>query len=283
MLGRLRLERRAELGLAAGPLQEQHQPARDRECEVAAVVFLDERERQVHARTHARGAPELAVAHEDRIVLDADLRMALRERGARAPVRGRAPSVEQTGLGEQERARTHGSDAARGLRTPAQEVDQGSVVDRREGPVAARDHERVDRATRVGERPDDELDAGRRAQRAGLARDHAELVARSVPVAELVEPAVRVRENLERTGDVEHLHPGIDDHDDAHVGRMAGAPVGRNDKNPSLPAIRRSAAQLPASTRARRAAVSASRAGTPGTRVCNASASPCRRGSRCMW
>ena len=46
----LRRELRAELGLAARALHEQHEPARDLERRLAAQVLLHQRERQVHAR-----------------------------------------------------------------------------------------------------------------------------------------------------------------------------------------------------------------------------------------
>ena len=47
-------ELRAELRLAAGPLQEEHEPARDLERRRGAEVLLDQREAQVHARRSRR-------------------------------------------------------------------------------------------------------------------------------------------------------------------------------------------------------------------------------------
>ena len=63
-------ELRAELRLAARALHEQHELARGHQRDVAAEVVVDEREREVHARGHARRRPHVAVAHEDRIGLD---------------------------------------------------------------------------------------------------------------------------------------------------------------------------------------------------------------------
>ena len=53
-LGLLRGQRGAELRLVAGAAQEQHEVAGDREGRVAVEVFLDERQREVHAGGHAR-------------------------------------------------------------------------------------------------------------------------------------------------------------------------------------------------------------------------------------
>ena len=72
----LRAELRAELRLPARPLHEQHELARGRQRDVAAEVVVDEREREVHARGHAGRRPDVAVAHEDRIGVDGDVRVA---------------------------------------------------------------------------------------------------------------------------------------------------------------------------------------------------------------
>ena len=57
----------AELGLAAGALHEEHEPAGGLERDLAAEVLLDERQRQVHPGGHAGRGVDVAVAHEDRV------------------------------------------------------------------------------------------------------------------------------------------------------------------------------------------------------------------------
>src|SRR4051812_35833394 len=63
-LGDLCSEVRAELRLAAGALDEHDEPARGFERRGAAEVVLHEGERQIHPGSHARGGPDVAVAHE---------------------------------------------------------------------------------------------------------------------------------------------------------------------------------------------------------------------------
>ena len=102
--GELRAELRAELRLPARSLHEQHELACRHQRDVAAEVVFDEREREIHARGHARGRPDVAVPHEDRIGVDVDARVVARELAAPRPMRRRAPAVEQPGRAEHERA-----------------------------------------------------------------------------------------------------------------------------------------------------------------------------------
>ena len=149
--GRTRGERGAELRLVARPAQEQHQVARDRERRVAVEILLDHRQREVHAGGDARRGPHLPVAHEDRLGIDLDPRVAPRELRRRRPVRGRAAPVQQAGRGEQERPGAHRGDAAGGLRASGDPLDQRGVGARLLRPGPAGDEQRVDPRGRVVE------------------------------------------------------------------------------------------------------------------------------------
>ena len=87
----------AELGLAAGPLEEEDQPASDLHRDLAPQVLLDQRQGEVHARGDARRCPDVPVADEDRLGIDLELRVAARELGGRRPVSGDGLALEQTG------------------------------------------------------------------------------------------------------------------------------------------------------------------------------------------
>ena len=93
----LRGECGAELRLVAGTAQEQHQMASDRQRGVAVEVFLDQRQREVHAGGDAGGGPDVAVAQEDRLGVDPHRGVQAGELGGRRPVSGGAAAVEQAG------------------------------------------------------------------------------------------------------------------------------------------------------------------------------------------
>ena len=69
-LCRLRLELDAELRLAAGPVDEEHELAGDLESCRRPVVLLDERQRQVHAGRDAGRRVRGPVLHVDAIGVD---------------------------------------------------------------------------------------------------------------------------------------------------------------------------------------------------------------------
>ena len=95
----------AELGLAARALDEEHEPARRGQRRLAAEVLLHQCERQVHPGRHARRGVHVAVAHEDRVRVHLDARVALGEQRAARPVGGGAaarpagPRSQQEGAG----------------------------------------------------------------------------------------------------------------------------------------------------------------------------------------
>jgi len=138
-------ERGAELLLPAGPAQEQHQVARRGEGEGVPVVLLDEGQGQVHARGDARRGPDVAVADVDRLRVHPQPRVAVRELGAVAPVRRRAPAVQQPGRGQDERAGAHSHDAMGARCQVADEPLDGGIIGTAPRPFASRDDQRVER------------------------------------------------------------------------------------------------------------------------------------------
>ncbi|MDT4854454.1 hypothetical protein FQZ97_887580 [compost metagenome] len=90
--------------LAAGALEVHHQLPRHLHGDVAATVFLHQRQRQVDAGAHPRRGPYRALLDEDRVGVDLDRREALLERVAHGPVGRRAAALEQAGLGQQKGA-----------------------------------------------------------------------------------------------------------------------------------------------------------------------------------
>ena len=123
----------AELGLAACALGEQHEAAGDVEGEGAAVVVLDEGERQVHAGGDPRRRPHVAVAHEDPILVDADRRVQAGHEVAHRPVRRGPAPVEQAGGGQDQRPAAHRGDAPAAVGGGAQPGQQGRVRHRLRG------------------------------------------------------------------------------------------------------------------------------------------------------
>ena len=93
-IGSLRFEMRAELRLVAGAPQKQHQLASDRERQLPAEVFFDQRKREIDAGGDAGGRVHVAVTHEDRLAFDPHRGIAVGEPLATRPVRRRAPAVE---------------------------------------------------------------------------------------------------------------------------------------------------------------------------------------------
>ena len=150
-LGLLGGERRAELRLAAGTAQEEHEVARDRERRLPVEVPLDERQREVHAGGHAGRRPDIAVADEDRLGVDLDAGVQARKGGRGRPVGRGAAAVQEPGLSENEGAGAHRGGAAGaggGARDPA---DEGRVVGGLARARAAGDDQRVELRSRPAE------------------------------------------------------------------------------------------------------------------------------------
>ena len=183
----------AELRLPTGPPQEQHELARDVARELAAEVVLEQREREVHARGDARGGRDPPVAHVDAIGLDPHAREQPRERGAAAPVRGRAAAVEQPRAREQERARADPGHAARARVHAPDPVDRRRIERGAPHALAARDEQRVDRPAHVARRAlRHELEARRHAHRPRARGHELHRVARIAPLARCSRASSRV-------------------------------------------------------------------------------------------
>ena len=236
----LRGELRAELRLIAGAAQEEHEPAGDGERDVATEVVLDQRECEVHARGDAGGRVDVAVAHEDRIRLDGDRRVELRQRVAHRPVRRRPAAVEQAGLGEDERTgahRGHPRDRPARRRTPSSSA-RSRIASTVPSPPATISVSRL--AAHAAESVvDAEHHAARRAH-GRPARGHD--LGRVGGAARL---AIGGREHLDRADGVEALDARIhDDHDPAggHGHIVRSIAVGGNEEFPTISAIRRRSA-----------------------------------------
>ena len=150
-----------------------------------------------------------AVADEDRVAFDGDVRIALREAVAARPVGGGAVAVEQPRLCQHERAGAHRAHAARpacGRPDPGNGcVIAGGVARSR----AARDDQRVDRPPRGAESAIGDQADGRGGKRAALGGDDLDRVGARLERG-------RRAEHLRRPDHVERLDPRKgDDHDAA--------------------------------------------------------------------
>jgi F0F1-type ATP synthase membrane subunit b/b' len=247
-LGLLGGERGAELRLVAGAAEEQDEVAGDGQRELAVVVVLDQRQREIHPGGDACGGPHVTVAHEDRIGVDGHVGVAAGERLGGGPVGGGAAAVEQAGGGEQEGAGADGccaSGASRGSGDPAQ---QRLVAHGGARAVAAGDDQRVDGARRLRERPvGDERETARGAHGGAVDAERADLVAVGV------EQPPGAGEDLDGAADVEALHTWKEqDHDLAggarvgHAAIMTHGEFVRKDRYPTISAIRSSIASAAA-------------------------------------
>jgi hypothetical protein len=202
VVGALHRQHRAELRLPARPLQEHDEFARGVECDRAPEVLLDERKREIDAGRHAGRRPQRAVADEDRIGLDAHVRIARGEFVATRPVRDGAPPVEQAGLRQQERTGAYGRDASRVLRLPAHPAHRARIPRRRMHALAAGDDHRIrpsGRAQRIGHHDE----PGGRLHRPAIGRHDARRIGRRLPA--LLRELVDRREHLQRPAHIEQL------------------------------------------------------------------------------
>jgi hypothetical protein len=97
--------------LASGALEEHHEHLGGRAGHRGAQVVLDEAEGEVDARRDAGRGEHVAVAHEQRLVVDIDGGEPPGECGGVAPVGGGSAAVEQAGGCERERAGADRHDA----------------------------------------------------------------------------------------------------------------------------------------------------------------------------
>ncbi|MNX74389.1 hypothetical protein D3C86_1058260 [compost metagenome] len=100
---RIQLQQRRVLRLAARAAVVHHQFLRHGPGQLGAVVLFHHGQCQVDTRRHAGGGPDRTVDHIDAIGLDLDRRKPRLQFPGVGPVGGGPPSVEQAGLGHDER------------------------------------------------------------------------------------------------------------------------------------------------------------------------------------
>ena len=186
-LGGLRRELRAELRLAARALHEHDEPARHLQCRLAAEVLLDQREREVHARRHARPTcTDVAVAHVDLVGLDRDRRELVASKSQLAQwVVARRPSSSPAA--PRRKAPVHTEHTRRERFAAVRTHDDEARVSRgRRARPPARDDQRVDRPAATGDAVVDGEAHGRGAHRPRVRGDELHRVAGRVD-----RPAVR--------------------------------------------------------------------------------------------
>jgi hypothetical protein len=112
------------------------------------MILRDHRQRQINAGGDARRGPDVAVAHEDLVRLELDLRVARNEMAGALPVRGSALAVEQPGFGEDVGAGADAGDADAALCHAADESERAGATRRLSHALAARDDQGRDRTQR---------------------------------------------------------------------------------------------------------------------------------------
>ncbi len=120
---RLRVEfgQHRELRLPSRAAMVDHELLRHGTGHLDPEVVLDERQREVDAGRHAGGGPHRAVANEDAVFLDADRRKTALQFARPQPVGRRPPAVQDSRVGQHERAGADAGQAPRGLeRVPDQ-------------------------------------------------------------------------------------------------------------------------------------------------------------------
>ncbi len=97
-IGDLGHQGNTELRLATGALQEHHELSGHGQGDLASMVLLDQREREIHpSRDTGRGV-NAPVTDEDRVSIDRDAGIPLGELSAGAPVRRRTTTIEESSL-----------------------------------------------------------------------------------------------------------------------------------------------------------------------------------------
>ena len=135
-----------ELALPTGPTEEHHQPLGDGLGDLAAVVLLDQGERQVDPGRDTGRAPGVAVADVDRVGVDHELGGAGgRAGGVRAQwVVTRQPGSNQPAAAPEQSTRTDRCPPPGSRAGPHQARQELGVVQRALHTVASRHDEGVD-------------------------------------------------------------------------------------------------------------------------------------------
>ncbi|MCY1360629.1 hypothetical protein D9M69_472630 [compost metagenome] len=122
---RCQLQQRRVLRLAASAPVVHHQFLRHGPGQLGAVVLFHHGQGEVDARRHAGGGPDRTVDHIDAIRLDLDRRKPCLQFPGVGPVGGGPPSVEQAGLGHDERPGADRRRAACRIDTGPQVIQHG--------------------------------------------------------------------------------------------------------------------------------------------------------------
>ena len=208
----LEKQRGAELSLAPGPLQKDYELARDGECEVAAGIDLDKRQREVDPRGNTGRGPDRTIVDEDRIGFDDNGGKPARQLGTALPVRHHASTVEKARLRKQEGARANRREPRRARGATCDPADKIGIVARGIDAGAPGDEESVNGRVRVRQRRRQAGQTGRGGHLSGGFGDDLRRVNRSLAARKLVCRG----EHLERPREVQKLEPVEDqDFDDA--------------------------------------------------------------------
>ncbi|MNI27410.1 hypothetical protein D3C73_811450 [compost metagenome] len=122
---RRQFQQRRMLRLAAGAAVVHHQFLRHGPGQLGAVVLFHHGQCEVDTRGHAGRSPDRTVDHVDAISLDLDRRKPRLQFPGVGPVGGGPPSVEQAGLGHDERPGADRRGAARAVDAGLQVLQHG--------------------------------------------------------------------------------------------------------------------------------------------------------------
>ena len=138
----------AELGLAARPLEENHERLRDLHGDVMAVILFDHGKRKIDSRRHAGGGPHLSIAGKKRIALDPDIRISVLQFLDTSPVGGDRLPGEQSRLRREKCPHTGRGNAAARLMARGDPPRQRLLFKRVEYPEATGHDQGIDGACR---------------------------------------------------------------------------------------------------------------------------------------
>jgi hypothetical protein len=144
-LGRLRRELHAHLRLAPRALEEEDEAERHCVRDPSPEILLDKSQDEIHARRATGGGVNTAIADVDRLRIDRDTRVAMRELLAERPVCCGPPAVEEASLGQKERAAAEAGDASAAPSGAAQPGEETLVTTRQIEVVERSDDQCVDR------------------------------------------------------------------------------------------------------------------------------------------
>src|SRR5579864_939349 len=104
VFGCLQRQNLAELCLAAGSLEKDHEISGNGQCQRTSQIFFHECQSEIDAGCDTRRGPNRIVAHENGIGLEMHGRKTPGELSAESPVSNRPPSIEHPGGTKQKSA-----------------------------------------------------------------------------------------------------------------------------------------------------------------------------------